>query len=245
MVDKELFYEARDRMTAKAQGINGIGTLGEKSVHATLKYYFAPDEKYHEIKIGDFVADVCVEGEITEIQTRHFYTMKNKIAYYLKEGYEVTIVYPVKEKNTIVWIDPSTGETRAGRPVRNKHKVNRIFEEVYGLRDFLDNANLHFVLVTLETEDFRLLDGYGKDRKIRATKTDIYPTQIIDEIHIDCIKDFSLLVPESLPQSFDTKLFAKKMGLGAGEVNMALRVLTLAGILSVEKEGRKNVYTRT
>ena len=69
-IDEVLFEEAKNRMYGKVQGEKGIGTLAEKSVHSVLKYYFAPDETFHEQKIGRFVADIRIDGEIYEIQTK-------------------------------------------------------------------------------------------------------------------------------------------------------------------------------
>ena len=244
MVDKELFFEARDKMNAKAKGEDGIGTLREKSVHATLKFYFAPNDKNHEVKIGDYVADVCIDGEIFEIQTRQFYSMKKKLSYYLEEGYDVTVVYPVKEKNTIVWIDRESGELKEGRAVTNKRKVNVFFRELYGIRDFIDNPLIHFVIVKLETKDYRFLDGFGKDKKIRATKTDIYPVDIIDEIRIDSIDELCLMLPKNLPNEFDLKTYAGLMGLNLNDANMSLLIFERLGVFTREKSGRKNIYKK-
>ena len=47
----------------------GIGMLGEKSLHSALKYYYEPDETKHEIAFEGFFADIMNEDGITEIQT--------------------------------------------------------------------------------------------------------------------------------------------------------------------------------
>ena len=54
----------------------GIGTLSEKTVHAVMKNYYAPDTDMHEIPIENFVADIYTGQEIIEIQTRAFNKMK-------------------------------------------------------------------------------------------------------------------------------------------------------------------------
>lgn len=245
MVDKELFNKAKDIMCARSQGSNGIGTMAEKSVHATLKYYFAPDEKYHEVKIASFVADICMDGEITEIQTRQFYTMKKKLDLYLQNDYDVTIVYPVCEENTIVWIDTETGELKRSRKVKKKKLYNQILVEMYGIRDFISDDRIHFAIVKLETEDYRYLDGFGKDKKVRATKTDKYPVDIIDEIRIDSKEDYKLFLPNELPERFDARSFGKLIGLTGSDCSMALLVLETVGVLEkCGKEGRKNIYKR-
>ena len=47
----------------------GIGTLGEKTLHAILKDYFQEDRSFQEFTIDGYVADVVSEGEIIEIYT--------------------------------------------------------------------------------------------------------------------------------------------------------------------------------
>ena len=48
---------------------NRIGELSEKTVHAVLKDYFAPEREHQEVKVGRFYADICTGEEIMEIQT--------------------------------------------------------------------------------------------------------------------------------------------------------------------------------
>ena len=51
MTDKERFDWARDKIVGTVRERQGIGTLSEKTVHAVLKNYYAPDEDMHEIPI--------------------------------------------------------------------------------------------------------------------------------------------------------------------------------------------------
>ena len=70
----------------------GIGTLSEKTVHAVMKNYYAPDTDMHEIPIENFVADIYNGQEIIEIQTRAFNKMRRKLDAFLPL-YPVTIGY--------------------------------------------------------------------------------------------------------------------------------------------------------
>ena len=45
----------------------GIGTLKEKTIHAVLKNFYAPDVSHQEQRIEGFVADIFNNGEIIEI----------------------------------------------------------------------------------------------------------------------------------------------------------------------------------
>lgn len=245
MVDEVLFEKAKDIMTSGIRGGNGIGTLSEKSVHAVLKFYYAPNEQSHEIKIGEYVADACYDGEIYEIQTRNFYTMKKKLETYFQNGYDVTIVYPVSEINTIVWIDKESGELQRSRKVRVKNRYKEILSEIYGIREFLKEDKLHFIIAILETEDYRFLDGFGKDKKVRATKTDKYPVRMIDEIRIDDRSDLKIFLPDNLSEIFDKAAYSKEEGIHPTDAGIALRVLEEAGLVEKNgKEGRKFLYRK-
>ena len=87
----------------------GIGTLSEKTVHAVMKNYYAPDTDMHEIPIENFVADIYTGQEIIEIQTRQFNRMRGKLQAFLPL-YPVTIIYPIPYEKWLIWIDEDSGE---------------------------------------------------------------------------------------------------------------------------------------
>ena len=89
-----LFERAKNKIIGVDRQRQGIGTLSEKTVHAILKLYYAPDEDMHEIPIENYVADIYTGKEIIEIQTRQFNRMREKLTAFLKL-YPVTIVYPI------------------------------------------------------------------------------------------------------------------------------------------------------
>ena len=245
MVDEALFAKAKEKMLGKMQGERGIGTLAEKSVHSVLKFYYAPDERYHEVSVGSHVADACVDGEIYEIQTRQFYRLNGKLEEFMNTfGMDVTIVYPVSVVNTIFWIDPETGEVSRSRESHTPKRIYRIFRELYGIREHLDNPRLHLAIAALKTEDYRLLGGYGSEKKKRATKTDKVPVEFIEEYCYEEIKEAAGLLPVGLPAEFTAKDFARATALGANDASVGLLLLTRLGSISRRKgEGRTYLYT--
>ena len=73
-----------------------IGIQQEKILHRTLKYYLCNNDAYHEIKIkksekGILYADICIDNNIYEIQTKSFNAMRKKLDVFLKV-YNVTIL---------------------------------------------------------------------------------------------------------------------------------------------------------
>ena len=75
-IDELRFEAAKNRVIGINRERQGIGTLSEKTVHAVLKNYYAPDTDMHEIPIENFVADIFTGTEIIEIQTRSGYAEK-------------------------------------------------------------------------------------------------------------------------------------------------------------------------
>ena len=62
------FEEVKNRIVNTQRQRLGIGTLQEKTVHAVLKEYYAPDTDMQEIPIDGYVADIYTGTEIIEIK---------------------------------------------------------------------------------------------------------------------------------------------------------------------------------
>ena len=92
------FEEAKKKIIGIDRQRLGIGTYGEKTVHAIFKNLYEPDEDKQEIPIDRYVADIYNGQEIIEIQTRQFNRMRDKLAAFLPL-YPVTIVYPIPRES--------------------------------------------------------------------------------------------------------------------------------------------------
>lgn len=252
-IDEEAFEVAIKTITSKADRRNGVGTLSEKTVHAVLKYYYVPNEAYHEIKVGNYVADALFDGEIYEIQSKSFFTMKNKLDLFLKD-HDVTIIYPIPISKTISYIDPDTGEI--SKPVKSskKGKLYDIVPEIYGIKDYLKNKKLHFILCFIEMDEYKILDGWSKDKKKGATKMDRTPRKIIGEFRIDKKRDFINLLPGytngrrdkdcPIPVEFTTKDIAELTGVHVSYAQTLLNVLCSLGLTyKIGTKGRCNLYS--
>lgn len=220
----------------------GIGTLSEKTIHSVLKQYLSHDLSCQEIKVGTFFADVLAGGHIYEIQTRQFGKLYRKLAYFLKE-YPVTVVYPVSNRNCLRWVSPETGEISASHKSPKVGNPLFVFAELYSIRPFLADPNFSLKIVMMDTEEYRLLDGYGRDKKKRATKCDRFPTALVAEYDIKTPADYMMLLPAELPDTFTAKEFAK---LAHIPLSLAQTVLLLLSELSVVprigKQGNSYLY---
>ena len=119
---------------------SGIGTLAEKKIHATLKYYVQPDKDKHEIKFNGGVADALSEDGVYEIQSKCFYRLAKKLEILLNGG-TVTVVYPIVAEKILYLTDIETGETTIKKSPK-RGSVYDVFPELYGIRQFIVSEKL-------------------------------------------------------------------------------------------------------
>lgn len=242
-IDEAAFERAREKIIGVDRQRPTIGTLAEKSVHAILKNYYEPDEDHQEIPIENYVADIYRNEEILEIQTRQFYKMRGKLTAFLPL-YPVTIVYPIPKEKWLYWIDEETGEISEKRKSPLKGNVYMAFEELYAIKMFLKEPNLRFKFVLLDIEEYKLLNGWSKDRKKGASRFDRIPLRIVEEVDVTCLQDYMQFVPYDLPEEFSVKEFAKAAHIRTDLATTVVNILYHVGAIDrIGKKGRAFVYS--
>lgn len=241
-INESLFENTRDKIVGIQRERQGIGTLSEKTVHAVLKNYYAPDTDMHEIPIENFVADIYTGQEIIEIQTRAFNKMRRKLDAFLPV-YPVTIVYPIPHIKWLSWIDEETGETSPKRKSPKTGNAYMAFIELYKIRSYLSNPNLHLKVALIDMEEYRLLNGWSRDKKKGSERYDRIPVKFAEEVCIDRREDYMQFVPYDLPETFTTKDFAKHAKIQLWLAQTVLLILTdLEIVVRVGKQGHSYLY---
>lgn len=235
-MDQLRFLQAYERTAYINRERNGIGTLGEKTMHALIKNYFEPDETKQEIRVGTYYADIFDGEQIIEVQTRQFNKLRDKLAVFL-EDYPVTVVYPVLGKKWLYWLDKESGELSKGRLSPRKGSVYEVCAELYKIKEYLKHPNFHLHVIVLEAEEYRCLDGWSKDKKKGSSKYDKIPTKLLDEVCIDSLADYRKLLPEGLPEEFGTQEFAKAAHISRRLAQASLNILFDVG--AVERVGKQ------
>lgn len=244
-MDKDYFLKVCDEVIGQEQGMNGIGTLGEKTVHSVLKNYYAPNILNHEIKISGFVADICTGNEIIEIQTRNFDKLRRKLSAFLSFS-PVTIIYPMHNIKYLRWVNPQTGQITPPRKSPKPGSPYSIFPELYKIKEYLVNPNLNLKIVMMNLEEYRLLDGWSKDKKKGSTRCDRIPTELVREISINCLEDYQIFLPDTLGEAFTSKEYRKVSGLPLYQAQTALHILHYIGAVNrIGKQGRAYLYSRS
>lgn len=242
MLDQKAFEAAKRKIIGVDRQRLGIGTLSEKTVHAILKNYYEPDEDRQEIPIENYVADIYADGEIIEIQTRQFNRMRDKLSSFLPL-YPVTIVYPIPREKWIIWIDEESGELSNKRKSPVKGNPYLAFPELYKIKMFLKDPHLRLKLVLMDVEEYKLLNGWSRDKKKGASRYDRIPIRLVEEVEISCLQDYMQFVPYELHGEFTSKEFAKAAHIPVSLAQVVLNILYYVGILTkVGKRGSMYLY---
>ena len=242
-LDRERFSAACDAVIGKEKNRNGIGTLGEKTLHAVLKEYFEPNKENQEIRVGSFVADIVGENGVIEIQTRSFNRLLKKLECFL-EYCNVTVVYPIPQVKYLSWIDTETGEVTSRRKSPKKGTIYDAAAELYRIKYTLDNPRMTLCLCLLEVEETRYLNGWSYDRKRGSERCDRVPTSLNDEIYLRCPDDYRMYVPEGLSDEFTSADFSRSAHISLRTAQTILNILSYLGIVGkTGKRSRSNTYT--
>lgn len=211
-----------------------IGTYKERSRHLILKLYYEPDAANHEVKVGSYTADVLKNNCIVEIQTAAFKSLVSKLNYYFDNNYSVKVVYPINSISRVCWCDTETGSVKEGNYVSYPKAKFKILPELKYILPFFHNSNFSLDLVYCKTSNYKLLDGYGEDKKCRATKTDSIIDDIIDIETIKSLDDVFSFVELSHNTIYTSKLFSKHFRLSGIKLWVAIKFLQEAGIVTLD-----------
>lgn len=237
-MDEVAFLAACRQVMESGGAPGGIGTLGEKSLHAVLKLYLEPREFCREVLVGRYVADICNESGITEIQTAGFGRLREKLEFFLG-NYPVTLVYPVAG---IKWL-VNVSEDGTASPRRKSPKPEgpwQILPELAAVKGFLGQPGLGFLVPVMELEEYRLRDGKGRRG---YTRWERMPVRLLDEISVRGPEDAEKLLPPGLPEEFTAKEFNKAGKFSPMQGSLALSAAKALGAVErIGSRGRAYLY---
>jgi len=239
-MDEMSFFAACRAVQATGRADQGVGTLGEKTLHAVLKRMIEPDMARHEVKLGRYTADVFNGRGIFEVQTRSIHRLKPKLSALLPY-YPVTVVLPVIEEKWLLNMDAATGELLQRRKSPKGERPAGVLPALVYLKPLLPDPNLSFLLVRLAGEEVRLLTG---QRRHPAQKLEFAPTEFRGAVRLHDPADYAALLPQGLPETFTAQELGKAMKLPQSGRSAAAGVLAHMGALRrVGRRGQAYLYT--
>lgn len=223
---------------------SGIGTYKERTQHKVLKFFFEAEPEFHEVPLRSYIADICRDGHIFEIQSSGFENLTSKLEDFLFD-HKVSVVYPAPIVKTVIWTDEATGESIEGRRVKKESDKFKLLPELLYVSKFVNNDNFEIIVVMTEICDLRKLDGRGKDKKIKATKVDKIPKGVISIERLSSvqdIKEFAQLEDGVLYSRADLQ---KKFKLIRRNLYCAIKALVNLGIIEEHSKQKNKIYYST
>ena len=238
-MDEHSFAAACRAVQEMGRVEQGVGTLGEKTLHAVLKRMIEPDLSRHEVKLGRYTADVLNEHGVFEVQTRNLHKLKPKLTALLPY-WPVTVVVPVVETKWLLMMDPETGELKERRRSPKRGRAAAILPDLAYLKPLLKDPNLSFLLVRLEGEELRK-PSHSRWRPV--TPLEFAPTSFLGTERLQTAEDYAALLPPDLVNELTARELAKALGLPAGQGSAAANVLAFMGaIRQTGTKGRAFLY---
>lgn len=227
---------------------SGIGTLNERTLHSTLKFWLEPDVSRHEVPVGGCVADIFDGKQVAEVQTGGLFPMRKKLTALLPQV-PVTVVVPLPHEKWLCWIDPKTGERTSPRRSPKRGTFLHALPELCWVWEFWKPGAtvcpLTVRLLLVDVEESRLLDGWGRGGKRGSHRVDRLPLAVAEERRLSSLADVAALL-EPLPTPFTRKDFSKWIGKRGVAMSRTLRFLEGAGLVQrVGKQGNAILFAKT
>lgn len=223
----------------------GIGTMGERSLHAALKAWYAQPGDREEVAVDGYHIDLVRGDLLIEIQTRGFAAMKRKLADLL-ERHRVRLVHPISREKWIVKLLRDGLRERSRRKSPKRGRMLHLFDELVSLPTLPAHANLELQVLIIQEEEIRRPAPRTR-RRWRRDWT-VHDRRLVEvlEIH-DFIgpEDFVRLLPPTVPPDFTTEHLATEMCIHrslAQKIAYCLR--HMRAIEPVGKQGNAVVYRR-
>ena len=241
-IDSVRFAEAARRVAMEERISEGFSVYAERAVHKTVKLYIEPRPEMHEQPLLGCVCDILNENGVTEVQTASFAPLVPKLGRLLPE-HRVTLVHPFAVHTAHRWLDRETGELSSPSSRGTSRILHSACREIYRVREFIGHKNLSIVLLAYECEEFRALDGRGRDKKRGATLMGRLPTRLVGELVLTLPEDYRVFLPEGLPESFTAAEFLRAIKSRSRYDGVCLKLLEHLGIVRVSgKRGRASIY---
>lgn len=222
-------------------GSGRIGTLAEKSLHASLKRWYTESGDRTEKKVEGFVIDIVRGDQLIEIQTANFSQIRRKLVYLLRDNH-VHLVYPVPVEKWIVRQDEDGREIGRRRSPK-KGKVVDIFEELVRIPNVVMHPNLTFEVLLTRQEKILRRGGRGARGRRGWELHDRRLLEVVDNAMLASHSDFAKLIPGDVPRPFTNRDLAEAIGRPIWLARAMTYTLRRTGAISeVGKRGNAILY---
>lgn len=203
--------------------MGGIGTLGERHLHAALKEWYRRPGDRSEVDFEGFVVDLVRGDELIEIQTRGFAKLRRKLDRLL-DRHPLRIVHPVAAEKWIARIDAHGVEISRRRSPRRGMAAD-VCGELVSFPTLLSHPRFTLEVLLVQEEEVLWPDPAAwRRRGWRLAERRLLG--VLGREVLETPNDLLSLLPDTLPDPFTTADVATALGRSrhlAREVAYCLR----------------------
>ncbi len=221
----------------------GIGTLQERSLHATIKQLYCTPGSEVEVKVDGYVIDVVKGDLLIEIQTRSFSAIKDKL-FKLMKNHPIRLVHPIPMEK---WVIRQSLDEReiSRRKSPKKMGFAHIFEELVSIPTFIIHSNFELEVLLIKEEEIRVKDGKGSWRRRGWSSVDRRLIDIVDRKLYSEPEDFLCMIPNTIEEPFTTRTLSEALKIPRRLVQKMTYCMRKMDILKIAgKEGNAHLYMR-
>lgn len=217
-----------------------IGVQSEHTLHRVFKFYLSNDVTNHEILVEKMYADVVINHQIYEVQTKNFNLLRNKLDRFLI-NYDVTIVYPLAVNKNIYLFNHNQELLKSFKSPKHM-KLFDVMNELYKIKNYLLDKHLHLKIIMVDLDEYRIERNKNYHNHKGFERVNQIPRKINNIYDFNCLNEFKAeLLKYNLPQVFDSKTFAKICKINIKTARVSLNILKYLDV--IENIGKnKNSY---
>ncbi len=180
-----------------------IGTLREKSLHASLKRWYARAGDRVEVRVDRYVIDLVRDDLLIEVQTSGFSSMRRKVRSLLDDGHRVRIVHPIPACKWIVKLSADGAVQGRRRSPRRGAPVD-VFPELVSFPDLVAHPKLEIDLLLTHEEEVRRPARNRSWRRRGMAVVERRLSEVVETVAIRSPSDLARMLPADLPHRFTT-----------------------------------------
>jgi hypothetical protein len=222
--------------------MNGIGTLRENSLHASLKKWCAEPEDGIEVIVDGYHIDIVRSGELIEIQTANFAAIKNKLRKLLPD-HQMRLVYPIAKERWIIRTDIQ-GQQLKRRKSPKRGRLEDLFDELIRIPGLISHPNLNIEALLIQDEVVWQDDGRGSWRRKGWSVADRRLISVLESVQLYWPDSYREWVPAQLADGFTNRDLAQELNLKARQAQKMTYCLSRMDVIScIGHRDRFKLYT--
>ena len=222
-MDQARFWRRGKRRSGGQEAGRASARSRKKALHAALKAYYEPDAESREIALGGFVADIVgEEGSLRSRRAASTGCAASSRSFWKRRASRWCTRSRCGGSSL-----GSTGDRRGLAAAREHEKGRSVRRAAGALQNqaAAPHPNFRLRLALLALTDYKYLDGYGPQRKMRATRGERVPEALLGQI--DCVApaDYLALLPADLRAPFTAEQLAKAVRRPVNQARAGVNVL--------------------